>query len=214
MNTNSFILHKDLLPVTIKSLNNETSYYFEQFIEDYILRFLETEMPGSIIGDIDEEIISVLNDHGVLKGYIGEFNSEYYEKSDSEISIGTIKEIFTTEDQYEFYLKIFKYRESFSINIVQELGIMTLENIFYEQFKALGFEKVRITTCDTYDGYNESTVIFKNIEGKEINVFYPEYDYCEGNDWITLYQGISFDWCDFLKAIKSGNIMNYKAISE
>jgi hypothetical protein len=210
MNTNSFIKHNRLLPISVISVKNEINYYFEQDVEDYVIPFLNTEMPGIIVGENDKDIISVVSEDENIRGYQGQVYSEYYEQIDSDRSIGSIKEIFCVNNQYDFYRFLFKFRSYFATSVMKQLGIMTLEEIFYNEFKSKGFEKVAISIYMTSDGFNESEILFKNSGGNEIKVIYPEFDYCEGNDYNYLNRETSPNWFSFFKAIKRGNVMNYE----
>ncbi len=170
-------------------------------------------MPGIVVGEIDEDIISVNLEDGKFKGFQGQVFSDYYEPIDDNRSIASIKEIFCAEDDYEFYKKIFKYRDFFANEIVEHLGIKSLEEIFFTQFETHGFKKMGNSNKTTSDGYDETYVVFENNEGIEIEVFYPEYDYSEDSSIIRLDQDISIDWLDFLETVDSGNVMNYKGVT-
>jgi len=210
MNTNSFIKHKDLLPISVKSEKDEINYYFEQDVEDYVVGFLKTEMPGILVGENDEDIISVVKVDNNIKGYKGQVFSEYYDPIDSDRSIGSIKEIFCVDNQYDFYRMIFKHRSYFETSIMEQLGIMTLEEIFYDEFKSIGFEKIRISTSMTFDGFDECEIKFKNNKGELIEVIYPEYDYVEGQGYNYLNRKESPNWFDFFQSLYKGDVMLFR----
>lgn len=213
MKVNSFFHCKDLLPVTVKSENNEINYYFEENLERYVLKFLESEMPGVVVGEIDEDIISIMCEKNIFRGFIGEVFSDYFEPIDGDRSIGSIKEIFTATTECELYRKVFKYRNIFSIEIATELSIKTPEEMFYFQFEKRGYKKLSIHESDTHEGYVESNIKLKNQHNQIIEVFYPEYDYSEGYPWIKLDDAIAYNWLDFFDAIENENVMEYGGIT-
>ncbi len=77
----------------------------------------------------------------------------------------------------EFYINIFKYRRLFSTITIKQLGILTPEQIFNNQFGFQGFKKERIRTEITNEGYNECYIHLTNDENKKIVAQFPEYDY-------------------------------------
>ena len=105
-------------------------------------------MPGIIIGEVDEDIISVIKDEDSIQGFQGQIFSEYSESTDSYCSIGSIKELFSLKNEIKFYKKIFQYRKIFSKEVSEQLGLMSPEEIFYSHFKTQGFTKIKILTYE------------------------------------------------------------------
>jgi hypothetical protein len=210
MNTNSFIKNKDLLPVNVKWEKDEVNYYFEQDVEDYVFGFLKTEMPGFILVWEDNEIlISVTRDNNCFRGYQGQVFSVSYDRQ-----LGSIKEIFYVDNQYDFYRKIFTFSSYFETSMMKQLGIMTLEEIFYDEFKLLGFEKRSISKYMTDSGFDEVTVVFKNNNGEEIEIIYPEFDYEEGSGYNYLNRETNPNWFDFFRSLYKGDVMLYMTIGD
>jgi hypothetical protein len=106
MNKNSFLLHKDMLPVTVKMEKDLLCYYFSQDDERQAIRFLFAEMPGILVSEDDEDIISAIVVDNKISAYQGQWYDEYFEPIDGLISIVCIKELFCADSVYEFYIKL------------------------------------------------------------------------------------------------------------
>jgi hypothetical protein len=110
-------------------------------------------------------------------------------------------------------IKLFKYRKNLSKKPFSQLGILTLEEIFYSEFKAKGFEKTKIIKYDrSEDGFIESTITLRNQDGNEIEVIYPELDYVEDESDNSIYPEADFNWIDFLRSIRKGDVLKYEGV--
>jgi len=215
MNKNSFLNFSNLLPITISKEGDAIHYKLPNDLsESEVIDFLESEMPGIIIGDYSEtefqthtSIFCKDEKYFLFEGY----NKEDYieDHYTIEVVIYPIKTINQTHDLYIYLLEKFSNIDD---GIFDKFNTPTPYDLFWNFFKERGYEKTGQREEHNNDGYGVTTFEFTKA-GEVYSVIYPEYDYNPNSNYYSdgnvTVDGYYFNWTAFISAIKEDNIEAY-----